>query len=115
MPLNRNVTEVTGGLTAKQVSQAINALKTLKTHAGAWRKVASDLGGKFDASYLLHVSYGDKPPSRRLLLALGIVKPERRNGIRVRMSAEEAREIVDYGTIPADVVNRIGYQLWGVK
>ena len=43
------------------------------------------------------------------------LKAEKRNGVRVRMSAEEAREIVDYGTIPADVVNRIGYQLWGVK
>lgn len=111
----RNVTEVTGGITAKQASQAINALKALKTHAGAWRKVASNLGGKFDASYLLHVSHGDKPPSRRLLRTLGVIKPEKRTGIRVRMSLEEAHEIVDYGTIPADVVNRIGYQLWGVK
>ena len=115
MPLNRNVTEVTGGLTAKQVSQAINALKALKTHAGAWRKVASDLGGKFDASYLLHVSYGDKPPSRRLLLALGIVKPEKRQGIRVRMSQEEAREIVEWNTVPQDVKNRIRWQMGGVK
>lgn len=115
MPLNRNVTEVTGGLTAKQVSQAINALKALKTHAGAWRKVASDLGGKFDASYLLHVSYGDKPPSRRLLLALGIVKPERRNGIRVRMSAEEATELLKHGRVMIDLENRLRYALWGVK
>jgi len=111
----RNVTEVTGGLTAKQVSQAINVLKTLKTHAGAWRKVASDLGGKFDASYLLHVSYGDKPPSRRLLIALGIVKPEKRNGIRVRISMEHAREMVDFDTVPFDLKNRMRYLMMGAK
>ena len=110
----RNVTEVTGGLTAKQVSQAINALKTLKTHARAWRRVASDLGGKFDASYLLHVSYGDKPPSRRLLRALGILKPEKRNGIRVRMSRGEAQWLVLHDTIPLDLKNRILRQM-GVK
>ena len=94
-------------------TKAAKRLLALKLEWGTWRAVAEHLNANVGEVY--GVATGKRRASRRLLLALGIVKPEKRNGIRVRMSAEEAREIVDYGTIPADVVNRIGYQLWGVK
>jgi len=38
----------------------------------------------------------------------------RRNaGIRIRMTLSDAREIVEHGTMPANVLNRIRYALWG--
>ena len=94
-------------------TKAAKRLLALKLEWGTWRAVAEHLNANVGEVY--GVATGKRRASRRLLLALGIVKTEKRTGIRVRMSAEEAREIVDYGTIPADVVNRIGYQLWGVK
>lgn len=115
MALNRKVSALTGGVTDKQAEQATQALKARKSALLTWDMVSHQMPDNFDRTYLWQVANGKRPPSRRLLRALGVIKPERRTGIRVRMSAEEAREIVDYGTIPADVVNRIGYQLWGVK
>jgi hypothetical protein len=50
-----------------------------------------------------------------LLLALGIVKPEKRTDVRIRMTVSDAREIVDHDTMPVNVKNRIRYALWGVK
>ena len=94
-------------------TKAAKRLLALKLEWGTWRAVAEHLNANVGEVY--GVATGKRRASRRLLLALGIVKPEKRSGIRVRMSVEEAREIVDYGTIPADVVNRIGYQLCGVK
>lgn len=114
MPLNRKVSALTGGVTDKQVKQCgaeLNArVEALKT----WDRVAFSLGGKFDRSYLWQVAMDKRKPSRRLLLALGIVKPEKRTGIRVRMSEAEARAIVNQGIVPVNVKNRIRYQM-GVK
>jgi len=111
MPLNRKVSALTGGITAKQVKQCgveLNArVEALKT----WDRVSFSLGGKFDRSYLWQVAMDKRKPSRRLLRALGIVKPEKRAGIRVRMSQEEAREIVQFDTVPVNVKNRIRYQM----
>ena len=92
-------------------TKAAKRLLALKLEWGTWRAVAEHLSANVGEVY--GVATGKRRASRRLLLALGLA--EKRTGIRVRMSAEGAREIVDYGTIPADVVNRIGYQLWGVK
>ena len=90
-------------------TKAAKRLLALKLEWGTWRAVAEHLSANVGDVY--GVATGKRRASRRLLLALGIVKPEKRNGIRVRMSAEEAREIVDYGTLPVNVVNRIRYQV----
>lgn len=114
MALKRTVSALTGGVTAKHEEQAINELKRRAVYLGGWEQVSAGMGWKFTRAYLWQIAQGKRPPSRRLLLALGIVKPDKRSGIRVRMSAEEAREIVDYGTMPVNVKNRIRYQM-GVK
>jgi len=61
------------------------------------------------------VAQGKQPPSKKLLRALGVVKPEKRTDIRIRMTVSDAREIVDHQTIPLNVVNRIRYALWGIQ
>ena len=94
-------------------TKAAKRLLALKTEWGTWRAVAEHLSANVGEVH--GVANGKRPPSRRLLLALGIVKPEKRTGIRVRMSQEEAREIVDHGTMPVNVLNRIRYALWGRK
>ena len=96
--------------------QAIRELQARYAALGTWDKVSFSVNkGEFLTPYIWQVAMDKRKPSRRLLLALGIVKPEKRTGIRVRMSEAEAREIVDRGTVPVNVVNRIGYALWGVK
>ncbi len=55
-----------------------------------------------------------KAPSKKLLLALGIVKPEKRTGIRVRMSEAEAFDLTR-GIVSVNLINRVRYQLWGRK
>lgn len=94
-------------------TKAAKRLLALKTEWGTWRAVAEHLSANVGEVH--GVANGKRPASRRLLLALGIVKPEKRTGIRVRMSQEEAREIVDHGTMPVNVKNRISYALWGRK
>ena len=111
----RNISVLKGTLDAKQGKQAIQELKARKSALLTWDKVSFGLGGKYAPAYLWQIAEGKRPASRRLLLALGVVKPEKRQGIRVRMSQEEAREIVDYNTMPVNVKNRIRYQLWGRK
>jgi len=93
-------------------TKAAKRLLALKLEWGTWRAVAEHLNANVGEVY--GVATGKRRASRRLLLALGIVKPEKRNGIRVRMSAEEAREIVNLGIVPVNVKNRIRYQM-GVK
>ncbi len=114
MALKRTVSALTGGVTAKQVKQCgaeLNArVEALKT----WDRVAFGLGGKFDRSYLWQVAMDKRKPSRRLLLALGIVKAERRTDIRIRMTVSDARK-VEQGIVPVNVANRVRYALWGVK
>lgn len=96
-----------------QDAKAAKRLVALKSERGAWRAVAEHLGANVGEVH--GVATGKRRASRRLLVALGIVKPEKRAGIRVRMSQEEAREIVDYGTMPVNVKNRIRYQMWGKR
>ncbi len=115
MPPKRKVSVLTGGVTAKQASQAVRELNARLEALRTWDKVAYGLGERFERSYLWQVAMGKRRPSRRLLRALGILKPEKRNGIRVRMSVEAARHIVDHNTVPADVKNRISYAMWGRK
>ena len=93
-------------------TKAAKRLLALKLEWGTWRAVAEHLNANVGEVY--GVATGKRRASRRLLLALGIVKPEKRNGVRVRMSAEEAREIVNLGIVPVNVKNRIRYQM-GVK
>ena len=94
-------------------TKAAKRLLALKLEWGTWRAVAEHLNANVGEVY--GVATGKRRASRRLLLALGIVKPEKRNGIRVRMSQEEAREIVEHDTMPVNVKNRIRYALWGRK
>jgi hypothetical protein len=115
MPSNRAITEVIGPLPDKQAQRAIRELKARKTALLTWGRVSFSLSAKFNAAYLWQVAAGRKAPSRRLVLALGIVKPEKRTDVRIRMTVSDAREIVDHDTMPVNVKNRIRYALWGVK
>lgn len=115
MPPNRNISALKGTPDAKQGKQAMQELKARKSALLTWDKVSFGLGGKYAPAYLWQIAQGKRPASRRLLLALGIVKPEKRNDIRIRMTLSDAREIVDHGTMPVNVKNRISYALWGRK
>ena len=97
-------------MTDKQHKQAIEIINKHKV-GKTWDVVGAELG--YAPAYLWMVAQGKRPPSQKLLKALGIVKPEKRAGIRVRMSQEEAREIVEHDTMPVNVKNRIRYALWG--
>lgn len=114
MAASRKITEVIAVLGTNQAQRAMSELSARRDALGTWDKVAYSLGDKFNPAYLWQVGAGRKKPSRRLLLALGIVKPEKRTGIRVRMSEAEARAIVNQGIVPVNVKNRIRYQM-GVK
>jgi hypothetical protein len=94
-------------------TKAAKRLLALKSEWGTWRAVAEHLSANVGEVHA--AANGKRPPSRRLLCALGVVKPEKRNGIRVRMTLSDAREIVDHGTMPVNVLNRIRYALWGRK
>ena len=111
MASNRNISVLKGTVTAKQEKQAMQELNARKSALLTWRAVATSLGMTDEQAYVWQVFHGKRPPTRRLLLALGIVKPEKRTGIRVRMSAEEARAIVNQGIVPVNVKNRIRYQM----
>ncbi len=60
----------------------------------------------FAAAYLYQVATGRRPASRRLLVALGLAQPERRRGVRVRMSAADAERIMR-GDVPPHVRARV--------
>lgn len=92
-------------------TKAAKRLLALKSEWGTWRAVAEHLSANVGEVHA--AANGKRQPSRRLLRALGVVKPEKRTGIRVRMSQEEARELVEHDTIRADLRNRIRYALWG--
>jgi hypothetical protein len=114
MAINRNISALKGAVTAKQGKQAAQELNARKTALLTWDKVSFGLGGKYAPAYLWQIAQGKRPPTRRLLLALGIVKPETRSGIRVRMSKDEAMALVR-GQVSLALENRIRYQLWGRK
>lgn len=98
-------------MTTKQASahpgthrRAKKALLTQFSLCGSWRAVARELGTS--AGYLALVRTGRRPPSRRLLLALGVVKPERRAGVRVRLTIDDARAVMR-GRVPAALRARV--------
>jgi hypothetical protein len=99
-------------LTDKQHQQAIEIINKHKV-GKTWDVVGAELG--YAPAYLWMVAQGKRPPSKKLLRALGVVKPEKRTDIRIRMTVSDAREIVDHQTIPLNVVNRIRYALWGIQ
>ena len=94
-------------------TKAAKRLLALKTEWGTWRAVAEHLSANVGEVHGAATS--KRVPSRRLLLALGIVKPEKRNDIRIRMTLSDAREIVEHDTMPVNVKNRIRYAMWGKK
>ena len=115
MAQNRKKSTLLNLASAKQTLAAEKELNARKSALLTWKAVTFGLGAWCNESYIRQVAMGKRVPSRRLLLALGIVKAEHRSGIRVRMSAEEAREIVEHDTMPANVKNRIRYAMWGKK
>jgi hypothetical protein len=90
-------------------TKAAKRLLALKSEWGTWRSVAEHLNA--NVGEVFNVANGSRHASPKLLKAVGVVKPEKRTGIRVRMSKDEAREIVEFGTMPVNVKNRIRYQL----
>lgn len=85
-------------------AQAQKVIFDFHARTGSWERAAGEL--KTSTGYLFLVAHGKRRPSRRLLLALGVVKPERRYGIRVRLSAADARRIMA-GEVPASVRARV--------
>ena len=115
MAPNRKKSTLLNLASAKQTLAAEKELNARKSALLTWKAVTFGLGAWCDESYIRQVAMGKRVPSRRLLLALGIVKPERRNGIRVRISMEDAREMVDYDTVPFDLKNGMRYLMMGAK
>ena len=93
-------------------TKAAKRLLALKLEWGTWRAVAEHLSANVGEVY--GVATGKRRASRRLLLALGIVKPEKRAGIRVRMSKDEAMALVR-GQVSLALENRVRYHLGGRK
>lgn len=112
MAASRNITEVIAVLGTNQAQRAMSELSARRDALGTWDKVAYSLGDKFNPAYLWQVGAGRKKPSRRLLRALGIVKPEKRTDVRIRMTLADARK-VEQGIVPVNVANRVRYALWG--
>ena len=96
-----------------QDAKAAKRILALESEWGTWRGVAEHLN--VNVGEVHGVAIGKRRASRRLLIALGIVKPKKRNDIRIRMTLSDAREIVEHDTMPANVKNRISYALWGKK
>ena len=94
-------------------TKAAKRLLALKLEWGTWRAVAEHLSANVGEVHGAATS--KRAPSRRLLRALGIVRPEKRNDIRIRMTLSDAREIVEHDTMPVNVKNRIRYALWQKK
>jgi hypothetical protein len=115
MAPNRKKSTLLNLASAKQTLAAEKELNARKSALLTWKAVTFGLGAWCDESYIRQVAMGKRVPSRRLLLALGIVKPEKRNDIRIRMTLSDAREIVEHDTMPVNVKNRIRYAMWGKK
>ena len=115
MAPNRKKSTLLNLASAKQTLAAENELGARKSALLTWKAVSFGLGAWCNESYIRQVAIGKRVPSRRLLLALGIVKPEKRNDIRIRMTLSDAREIVEHDTMPVNVKNRIRYAMWGKK
>lgn len=92
----------------RESMRAQEALRTLRTEAGSWEEAGKRM--KTSAGYLFNVAIGRRSPSRRLLLALGVVKPEHRSGIRVRMTRAEAESVMR-GVVPAALRARVAGQV----
>lgn len=89
--------------------RAKKALLTRFALCGSWRAVARDLGTS--AGYLVNVMRGRRPPSRRLLLALGVIKPVRDgSGVRVRLSRDDAFQVMR-GVVPIELRARVAGML----
>ena len=110
MPPTRKVSALTGVVTDKQVAQAMRELKTRLEALLTWDKVAYGLGERFERSYLWQVAMGKRRPSRRLLRALAIIKPEKRSGIRVRITDAEASDLLR-GEVGVRLQAKVRYQL----
>lgn len=110
MPPTRKVSALTGVVTDKQVAQAVRELNARLEALLTWDKVAYGLGERFERSYLWQVAMGKRRPSRRLLRALGIIKPEKRTGIRVRITGTEAADLLR-GEVGVRLQAKVRYQL----
>jgi hypothetical protein len=110
MTTTRTVSVLTGGVTDKQVSQAVRELNARLEALRTWDKVAYGLGERFERSYLWQVAMGKRRPSRRLLRALNIIKPEKRSGIRVRITDTEASDLLR-GEVGVRLQAKVRYQL----
>lgn len=91
-------------MTTPQGKRVMRALKARYGPSFSISSSARDLGTS--KGYLSLVLQGHRPPSRRLLLALGVIKPERRSGIRVRMSYAEAEQVAR-GVVPVALRARV--------
>ena len=106
----RKVSALTGVVADKQVAQAVRELNARLEALLTWDKVAYGLGERFERSYLWQVAMGKRRPSRRLLRALAIIKPEKRSGIRVRITDAEASDLLR-GEVGVRLQAKVRYQL----
>lgn len=90
-------------MTTPQVKRVMRALKARYGPSFSISSSARDLG--MSKGYVSLVLSGHRPAGR-LLRALGVVKPERRGGVRVRMSRAEAEQVAS-GVVPVALRARV--------
>lgn len=110
MPPTRKVSALIGAVTAKQAKRAMQELEARKLALLTWDRVSYAMDGAFAESYLWQVANGKRRPSRRLLRALAIIKPEKRTGIRVRITDTEAADLLR-GEVGVRLQAKVRYQL----
>lgn len=108
MPASRNSSVLKSSATPAQVERAAHALNALKAEKKTWDRVSAGLADKFATAYLWQVGHGKRPPSRRLLLTLGIIKAKpRKPRLTLPLTRSEASEILDWWTFPDAVRQRL--------
>ena len=110
MPPTRKISALRGAVTAQQAKRAMQELEARKLALLTWDRVSYAMDGAFAESYLWQVANGKRRPSRRLLRALAIIKPEKRSGIRVRITDAEASDLLR-GEVGVRLQAKVRYQL----
>ncbi len=105
--MNQKTSVLKGSSTPAQAQRAVGALNALRAELKTWDKVSANLADKYAPSFLWQIGNGKRPPPRRLLLTLGIVKATKRSGIRLRISRSDAREILEFKTFPDSLRERL--------
>lgn len=85
-------------------ARAASRLQILYDSMGSWRKVGAHL--KVNQGDCVHVVKGRRRANADMLKALDLVKP-RKPGLSLPLTRSESGEILDWGTVPDSVRQRL--------